>query len=96
MPTPRSRNTKLDIRLTHDAKARINAAADLRHQSVSQFVLESALGRADETLAERQHFGLDADRWTAFMQALDARPRDLPRLKHLFRDKSPFDSAKPG
>ena len=84
MPSRQSRTTKLDLRLSPDAKARLNAAARERQQSVSQFVLESALGRADETLAGRQRFALDADRWTAFMAALDAPPRDLPRLTCLF------------
>ena len=96
MPSRQTRTTKLDIRLSPDAKARLNAAADMRHQSVSQFVLESALGRADETLAERQHFALDAAQWAAFMQALDAPPRALPRLERLFHEPSPFDPHRPG
>ena len=91
-----ARDTKLDIRLTREAKARLNAAADVRQQSVSQFVLESALGRADEALAERQRFTLDAEQWTAFMTALDAPPRPLPRLERLFQEASPFEASEPG
>ncbi len=96
MPLPKTRSTKLDLRLTTDAKSRLAAAAKLRDQTVTQFVLESALGRANETLAERQHFGLDATRWTEFMQALDAPPRDLPRLRRLFHEPSLFETAKRG
>lgn len=96
MPSRSIRTTKLDLRLSPEAKARLNAAALERHQSVSQFVLESALGHADETLAERQRFALDADRWTAFMAALDAPPRRLPRIERLFREPTPFDDTKPG
>lgn len=96
MPLPKTRSTKLDLRLSTDAKSRLAAAAKLREQTVSQFVLESALGRADETLAERQHFGLDAAHWTAFMQALDAPPRELPRLRRLLRRPSAFETAKRG
>ncbi|MEJ2388400.1 MAG: DUF1778 domain-containing protein [Chromatiaceae bacterium] len=47
--------------------------------------------RADETLADRQHFGLDAERWSAFMAALDKPPRALPRLERLLREPTPFD-----
>ncbi|CAH2606409.1 conserved protein of unknown function (plasmid) [Rhodovastum atsumiense] len=90
------RTSKLDLRLSPEAKARLNAAAHARHQTVSQFVLESALVRADETLAERQRFTLDAARWTAFMTALDAPPRALPRLERLFREAGPFDPPEPG
>ncbi len=91
MAQTQARDTKLDIRLSRDAKARLNAAAQVRHQSVSQFVLESALGRADETLAERQRFTLDAEKWTAFMTALDAPLRPSPRLEKLFRETSLFE-----
>ncbi len=91
MPSRQARTTKLDIRLSPDDKARLSAAADARHQSVSQFVVESALGRADETLADRQRFTLDAEQWTAFMAALDAPPREMPRLERLFREPSMFE-----
>ena len=96
MPSRPTRTTKLDLRLSPDAKARLNAAADAKHQSLSQFVLESALGRVDEALAERQRFPLDAERWTAFMAALDAPPRELPRLERLFRERTLFDVPEPG
>lgn len=96
MPTRTTRTTKLDLRLSPDAKARLNAAADARRQSVSQFVLESALGRADETLANRQVFTLGADHWSAFMAALDAPTLPAPRLERLLREPSAFDARDPG
>jgi len=86
-----TRTEKLDLRLTPDAKRTLQAAAAAAHRSVSEFVLESALARADETLADRRHFGLDATRWTAFMAALDAPPRPLPRLERLIREPSVFE-----
>ena len=33
-------------------------------------MLDSALSRAEETLADRRLFGLDAERWAAFLAAL--------------------------
>jgi uncharacterized protein (DUF1778 family) len=96
MPTRQVRTSKLDLRLSPDAKARLSAAASERHQSVSQFVLESALGRADETLAGRRHFVLDAQGWAAFTAALDAPAGETPRLERLFRERSVFDRHEPG
>jgi uncharacterized protein (DUF1778 family) len=96
MATHAPRTSKLDLRLSPEAKARLNAAAETRHQTVSQFVLASALESADATLAERQRFALSADQWTAFMAALDALPRALPRLERLFREAGPFDPPTPG
>jgi uncharacterized protein (DUF1778 family) len=61
---------------------------------VSEFVLESALARAEETLPDRQRFGLDADQWAAFQAALDAPPRPLPQLAKLLRDPSVFEPSR--
>ena len=57
-----TRSEKLDLRLTPEAKRVLNAAAQASRRSVSEFVLESALDRAQEALPDRQHFGLDAAR----------------------------------
>ena len=75
------RTEKLDLRLTEDAKRAIQAAAAAVRRSVSDFVLESALARADAELADRRTFHLNADEWKAFVAALDAPPRPLPRLE---------------
>ena len=45
------RSEKLDLRLTPEAKRTLFAAAEAARRSVSEFVLESALTRAEETLA---------------------------------------------
>jgi uncharacterized protein (DUF1778 family) len=89
------RTTKLDLRLSPEAKRALTEAARVAHTTVSQFVLESALTRANETLLERRRFELDAPRWTAFMAALDSPPRDLPRLRRLFEEASPLDPPAP-
>jgi uncharacterized protein (DUF1778 family) len=66
----------------------LNAAAHASRRSVSEFVLESALARAQEALPDRQHFGLGAARWEAFLVALDAPVRPLPRLQRLLAEPS--------
>jgi uncharacterized protein (DUF1778 family) len=73
------------LRLSRDAKVTLQAAAAASRRSVSDFVLESALARADEALADRRSFGLDADQWKAFIAALDAPPRPLSRLQRLLK-----------
>ncbi|HVV93225.1 MAG TPA: DUF1778 domain-containing protein [Hyphomicrobiales bacterium] len=85
------RSEKLDLRLTPEAKRMLSAAARAAQRSVSEFVLESALARAEEALPDRRRFGLDAERWEAFLAALDAPPRPMPRLRRLLNEPSPFD-----
>ena len=94
MPARSIRTAKLDLRLSPDAKKKLQAAASVSRRSVSEFVLESALVRAEETLADRTRFGLDPDLWKAFLAALDAPPRDLPRLKRIFSKPSVFEGGK--
>jgi len=96
MPSRSARTTKLDLRLSPQAKQTLSAAARASHRSVSQFVLESALSRAAETLVERRHFELNAEQWDAFMAALDAPPREVPRLRRLFQEASAFEASDSG
>jgi uncharacterized protein (DUF1778 family) len=86
-----TRSEKLDLRLTREAKLVLKAAAAASHRSVSQFVVESALARADEALADRRSFGLTPAQWKAFLAALDAPPRPLPRLERLLKEPGFFD-----
>ena len=89
---PERRTEKLDVRVSPGAKAKLQAAASATHRSMSDFVMESALARAEETLAERRVFGLDGEKWAAFQAALDAPPRALPRLQALLEEPGFFHS----
>jgi len=92
--TTATRSERLDLRLTPEAKQTLEAAAASQNRSVSEFVLESALARAAETLPGRQRFGLDASHWAAFLDALDASPQPLPRLAKLLSTLGPFDADR--
>jgi uncharacterized protein (DUF1778 family) len=88
-----TRTEKLDLRLSRSAKLALQSAAQAARRSVSDFVLESALARAAETLPDRQRFGLDAVQWEAFQAALDAPPAPSPRLARLLNEPSVFEKG---
>ena len=94
MPTAETRNEKLDLRLTPSAKRTLQIAALAARRSVSEFVLESALARAEETLPDRRRFGLSAEQWAAFQAALDAPAPPAPRLAKLLREPSVFERGR--
>jgi uncharacterized protein (DUF1778 family) len=94
MPASETRNEKLDLRLTPSAKRTLQTAAQAGRQSVSEFVLESALARAEETLPDRQRFGLSAQQWAAFQSALDAPSQPAPHLTKLLREPSVFERGR--
>jgi len=87
------RTDKLDVRVSPTVKAKLQAAASYTHRSLSDFVLDSALSRADELLADRRVFSLNAEAWTAFQDALDAPAKVLPRMHKLLVEPSVFDLA---
>lgn len=86
-----NRTEKLDIRLTAEAKHPLRTAAEASHKTVSDFVLKSALAKADEVLADRRVIRLGAEDWATFLPALDAPPRPTPRLARLFNEPSILD-----
>jgi uncharacterized protein (DUF1778 family) len=92
--TTATRTEKLDLRLSPQAKQRLYAAAEAEQRTVSEFVLQSALERAEETLADRRLFSLAPAQWKAFQAALDAPPRPLPRLRKLLRSVGQFDTSR--
>ena len=89
-----ARTEKLDLRLTPAAKSALQAAARAENRTVSEFVLESALGVAQERLPDRRVFTLSEIDWRDFVAALDAPPRKNARLERLFAEPSIFDKAE--
>ena len=80
-----SKTQRVDLRISPAAKQLIQAAAQAQDKSVSEFLLDSSLASAAETLAERRLFILDEARWAKFRAALDAPPRKRPRLARLMK-----------
>lgn len=88
------RTEKLDLRISRSAKKKLQRAAATVNRSMSDFVMESALARAEETLADRTVFRLDAKTWDAFVEALDAPPRAMQRMQALMDRPSVFEKDK--
>jgi uncharacterized protein (DUF1778 family) len=93
MPRTVARTEKLDLRLSPTAKKALQSAAAASQKSVTDFVLESALQRAEETLPDRRRFFLNAVQWKAFCEALDAPTAPAPRLARLLNESSVFDEG---
>ena len=82
---------RIGVRLTRTAKATLQRAAAVRHKTVTEFVLDSGLPAAAETLADRREFLLDEKQWQAFLAALDAPPKPKPRLEQLLKTPGVFE-----
>jgi uncharacterized protein (DUF1778 family) len=86
-----ARTQKLDLRVSASAKRALREAAQASRQSLSEFVLSSALTRAEELLAEQTRITLSPAEWERFVAALDAPPAPPERLTCLMREASVFE-----
>ncbi|MGH6875765.1 MAG: DUF1778 domain-containing protein [Rhizomicrobium sp.] len=71
----------IQIRASAEAKTILNRAAALRGQKLSEFMLESARRRAEETLLDQRAFFLDARAHTKFLAMLDSPAEPTSELR---------------
>ena len=90
--TPESRSERVDLRMTPDAKRTLMQAASAANKTLTEFLLDSGLHAAFETLADRRTFVLDDERWQAFVAELDRPPADNPRLRQLLNRKPAWEA----
>ena len=85
--TAESRSERVDLRMTPAAKRTLQQAARVKNKTLTEFLLDTGINAAFDTLADRRVFQLDAKRWDAFMAALAKPPKDNARLRKLLARK---------
>ena len=81
----------LTLRISGADKRVLQQAARTQRVKVSEFVLKTARETAQDILAQQTQFVLPAPQMQAFLEALDAPPRELPELRKLLSEPSPWD-----
>lgn len=81
--TTERRSERVDLRMTPSARQMLQQAAAASNKTLTEFLLDSGLHAAHDTLADRRMFVLDERRWQEFTAALEAPPADNPRLRAL-------------
>jgi uncharacterized protein (DUF1778 family) len=94
MVSKTARSEKLDLRLTPSAKQKLQAAARQKERSLTDFVVQSALDKADEILADQRVFFMNEAQWEKFQAALDAPPKDIPALRKLMMEPSTVEASQ--
>jgi len=63
---------RLEVRLTPSAKSLLNQAAQLRHTTLTEFLVSSAMKAAEEVLVSPRVFEIGSDKgWRKLMDVLD-------------------------
>ncbi len=81
-----SKSKRFNLRATSRQDNLIRVAAKRRNLDVTDFIIESACEKAEQTLADRSRFVLDEIQWDLFMKALDEPPRIIPEIQKLFAE----------
>jgi uncharacterized protein (DUF1778 family) len=81
-----SKTERIDVRASSSVKQLLQEAARSCHKNVSEFLLDAGVSAANQALADRRHFALNAEQWDAFQQALDRPVQAKPRLKKLLSE----------
>ena len=68
----------------------IQRAAEAADSSGADFILNSALARAEYVLADRKLFVASEEQWAEFQTLLDLPMSPLPKLRQLLRREHPF------
>lgn len=92
MATTDTRSERVDLRMTPAAKRMLQHAAAAANKSLTEFLLDSGLHAAHDTLADRRTFVLDQRQWDEFITALDAPPADNPRLRALLARRPAWEA----
>ena len=93
MPTSaRRKDEVIQIRASAEAKALLNRAAALRGQKLSEFMLDSARTRAEETILDQRTFFLDDQSHVRFLALLDSPPRPSAEARARLGRKAPWEA----
>ena len=75
----------INLRIETQTRQLIDDAAAILGKTRTEFMIESARRQAIDVLLDQRLFVLDADRYDAFMDALDNPPAPGPKLRALLR-----------
>ncbi len=82
-----TRSERIDIRTNREAKSIIERAAQLRHVSISAYLMDSALQKAKEDLRDTETFILDDTDRDIFFAALSSPTAPNDALRKLFTER---------
>lgn len=77
----------IQIRASASTKAILNRAAALRGQKLSEFMLDSARTRAEETILDQRLFALDDETYKTFLAMLDSPAKPDKALRARMKRK---------
>lgn len=85
-----TRQSRINLRTSARQEQLLKQAAAATDRTMTDFVLESAVVEAERVLADRRWFLISDEQWKEFQHLLEQPARDLPKLRALLAEPSPF------
>ena len=89
-PTRSSKTQQINFRAADRQADLLRRAAAETDSTVTDFVLDSAVDRAERVLADRRWFTVTQEQWQEFVSRLDEPLPSSPRFDALRRRPDPF------
>ena len=87
------RSSRLGLRATPVQEHLLKQAAAFKHQSLTDFILDSACLAAEQTLLDQRLFMVSGQEYHALLDMLDQPPQENLGLEKLFARPSPWDTV---
>ncbi|NIW24668.1 MAG: DUF1778 domain-containing protein [Gammaproteobacteria bacterium] len=81
----------LQIRIKDEQRELIARGAKISGEGLSEFVRRAACTEAEYLEQDRSAFSVDAEKYSAFLDALDAAPEPNEALSRLLHSRAPWD-----
>lgn len=86
MPRTAQRQERISIRLSPQSKQKLERAAAYADKTLTDFVVDVALQKADSVVRKHETITLSPDEWARFQDLLLNPPATNARLKKAMRD----------
>ncbi len=86
MPRPAQRPDRINLRLSRDAKRKLERAAAYSDKTLTDFVIDVAMQKADAIVRKNEVITLTQAEWERFQDMLLNPPEPNKRLKKAFAE----------
>jgi len=86
MPRTAQRQERISLRLSPHSKSKLERAAAYTDKTLTDFVIDVALQRADAVVRQHEVIALSQDEWARFQKLLLNPPKPNRRLRKAFAE----------
>ena len=86
-----SKSMQINMRIRPAQRELIARAAELRHKSVSEFMIDAATEAAEDALLKQRVFLVGDEQYKQILQIMDSPVSDNPALQKMLNTPAPWE-----